>query len=312
MTNLAHWLKPCLQKIQVLKQTNRLSHALLIMGEDGVGQEHLAREMVKDLMCESGQPAACGNCHSCQLMRAETHPDFRILDGEASSIKVDQVRLLVKQINQKPQVGQNKVVLITHAQAMNINAANAVLKALEEPAPRTYFILTSSQSTSLLPTIRSRCLLVNIPTPSLDDVKTWLMDQPESEELSKLFWLTTQPFRLLSIQQQNKVPLYVDLPAQLSEMLQGSVTANDVLKSLDNNNFEDFCNGLEAILHQCICCSTGAQLDASLQSVYPILISRLGIQGLMQRYQALQKLKSDLKKTNLNPIMQLTYELNQW
>jgi DNA polymerase-3 subunit delta' len=312
MTNLAHWLKPCLQQIQVLKQTNRLSHALLIMGADGVGQEHLAREMVKGLMCESDQAAACGNCHSCQLMRAETHPDFRILDGEASSIKVDQVRLLVKQINQKPQVGQNRVVLITHAQAMNINAANAVLKALEEPAPRTYFILTSSQSTSLLPTIRSRCLLVNIPTPSIDDVKTWLIDQPEGEELSKLFWLTTQPFRLLSIQQQNKVTLYVDLPDQLSEMLQGSVTANDVLKSLDNNNFEDFCNGLEAILHQCICCSTGAQLDTSFQSVYPLLISRLGIQGLMQRYQALQKLKSDLKKTNLNPIMQLTYELNQW
>lgn len=312
MTNLAHWLRPCLQQVQVLKQTNRLSHALLIMGADGVGQEQLAREMVKDLMCESEQAAACGHCHSCQLMRAETHPDFRILDGEASSIKVDQVRLLVKQINQKPQVGQTKVVLITHAQAMNVNAANAVLKALEEPASRTYFVLTSSQSTSLLPTIRSRCLLVNVPTPNLNDVKQWLIDQPEGESLSKLFWLTTQPFRLLSIQQQNKVQLYLDLPAQLNEMLQNTASPNNVLNTLDNNNFEDFCNGLEAILHQCICCSTGTQLDTSLQSLYPILMSRLGIQGLMVRYQALQKLKSDLKKTNLNPIMQLTYELNQW
>jgi DNA polymerase III subunit delta' len=312
MSNIAHWLIPCLQQVQVLKKTNSLSHALLIMGADGVGQEELAREMVKDLMCEVDQAAACGQCHSCQLMRADTHPDFRVLDGQAGSIKVDQVRLLVRQISQKPQVGQNKVVLITHAQAMNINAANAVLKALEEPAARTYFVLTSSQSTSLLPTIRSRCLLVNVPTPNMDEVKQWLIQQPDGEALSSLFWLTTQPFRLLSIQQQGKLSLYTNLPDQLSAMLHGSASVSDVLKGLDSNNIEDYCNGLAAILHQCICHSTSAPLDDALQDIYMALITRLGIQSLMTRYQSLQKLKSDLQKTNLNPIMQLTHELNQW
>jgi len=312
MAAIAHWLIPCLRQVQVLKQTNSLSHALLIMGADGVGQEQLAREMVKDLMCESDQAAACGQCHSCQLMRADTHPDFRVLDGEASSIKVDQVRLLVKQISQKPQVGQNKVVLVTHAQAMNMNAANALLKALEEPAPRTYFVLTSSQSTSLMPTIRSRCLLVSVPTPTIDEVKQWLLQFPDNQELSSLFWLTTQPFRLLSIQQQGKAKLYADLPDKLNAMLQGTAVASDVLKGLDSHNIEDYCNGLEAILHQCICHSTGASLDDALQAIYSTLITRLGIQSLMLRYQSLQKLKSDLQKTNLNPIMQLTHELNQW
>ena len=312
MSNIAPWLIPCLQQVQVLKQTKSLSHALLVTGADGVGQEELAREMVKDLMCEKDQLAACGDCHSCHLMQAETHPDFRVLDGEASSIKVDQVRLLVKQINQKPQVGYNKVVLITHAQAMNINAANAVLKALEEPSDRTYFVLTSSQSTSLLATIRSRCLLVNVPTPNLDEVKQWLTQQVDSKELTDLFWLTTQPFRLLSLQKQGKAQLYADLPDQLNNLLQGSVSAQAMLKGLDSNNIEDYCNGLAAILHQCICHSTGDSLDGALQDVYSTLMTRLGIQGLMIRYQALQKLKSDLKKTNLNPIMQLTHELNQW
>lgn len=312
MAIIAPWLVPCLQQVQVLKQTKSLSHALLITGADGVGQEELAREMVKDLMCEKDQPAACGDCHSCHLMRAETHPDFRVLDGEASSIKVDQVRLLVKQINQKPQVGYNKVVLITHAQAMNINAANAVLKALEEPSDRTYFVLTSSQSTSLLATIRSRCLLVNVPTPNLDEVKQWLTQQSDHQELTDLFWLTTQPFRLLSLQKQGKAKLYADLPDQLNNLLQGSVSAQAMLKGLDSNNIEDYCNGLAAILHQCICHSTGDSLDGALHDIYSTLMSRLGIQGLMIRYQALQKLKADLQKTNLNPIMQLTYELNQW
>ncbi|MEP7730946.1 DNA polymerase III subunit delta' [Marinomonas primoryensis] len=312
MTTIAHWLIPCLRQVQVLKQTNSLSHALLVTGADGVGQEQLAREIVKDLMCEGAQASACGQCHSCELMRADTHPDFRVLDGEASTIKVDQVRLLVKQINQKPQIGQNKVVLITHAQAMNINAANAVLKALEEPAPRTYFVLTSSQSTSLLPTIRSRCLLVSVPTPTVDDVKQWLLQFPDHQELSSLFWLTIQPFRLLSIQQQGKTKLYAGLPEQLNTMLQGAAAVSDVLKGLDSNNIGDYCNGLAAILHQCICHSTGAPLDGALHSIYSTLITRLSIQSLILRYQALQKLKSDLKKTNLNPIIQLTHELNQW
>lgn len=312
MTNIADWLIPCLRQVQVLKQTKSLSHALLITGADGVGQEELAHEMVKDLMCEKDQAAACGACHSCQLMNADTHPDYRILDGEAATIKVDQVRLLVRQISQKPQVGQNKVVLITHAQAMNINAANAVLKALEEPADRTFFVLTSSQSTSLLPTIRSRCLLVNVPTPSMVEVKSWLMQQPDGEALGSLFWLTTQPFRLLAIQQQNKTQLYAALPDQLTSMLRGTVPVSAVLKGLDSSNIEDYCNGLAAILHQCICHSTGAPIDGALQAIYDTLIARLGIQTLMLRYQSLQKLKSDLKKTNLNPIMQLTHELNQW
>ncbi|WP_137169801.1 DNA polymerase III subunit delta' [Marinomonas sp. FW-1] len=312
MTNIADWLIPCLRQVQVLKQTNSLSHALLVTGADGVGQEELANEMVKDLMCESDQAAACGNCHSCQLMRAETHPDFRILDGQAGTIKVDQVRLLVRQISQKPQVGQNKVVLITHAQAMNINAANAVLKALEEPADRTYFVLTSSQSTSLLPTIRSRCLLVNVPTPNTHEVKQWLLKQDDGEALSSLFWLTTQPFRLSAIQKQGKAQLYASLPNQLTDLLRGTVSVSAMLKGADNSNIEDYCNGLAAILHQCIYHSTGAPIDPALQGIYDTLIARLGIQTLMLRYQALQKLKSDLQKTNLNPIMQLTHELNQW
>lgn len=312
MTTIADWLIPCLRQVQVLKQTKSLSHALLITGADGVGQEELAHEMVKDLMCERDQAAACGTCHSCQLMHADTHPDFRVLDGEASTIKVDQVRLLVRQISQKPQVGQNKVVLITHAQAMNINAANAVLKALEEPADRTFFVLTSSQSTSLLATIRSRCLLVNVPTPSMNEVRSWLLQQPDGESLSSLFWLTTQPFRLLAIQQQGKTQLYADLPDQLAAMLRRTTPVGVVLKGLDSSNIEDYCNGLAAILHQCICHSTGASIDEALQTIYDTLIARLGIQTLMLRYQSLQKLKSDLQKTNLNPIMQLTHELNQW
>ncbi|MCB5160368.1 DNA polymerase III subunit delta' [Marinomonas algarum] len=312
MVNIAQWLIPALQQIQTLKSQSRLSHALLITGADGVGQESLAREVVKDLMCESQQGKACGLCHSCQLMKADSHPDFRVLEGETGTIKVDQIRLLVKQISQKPQVGKNKVVLITHAQAMNINAANAVLKALEEPADHTFFVLTSSQSSQLLPTIRSRCLLVKVPTPTTRDVAEWLQQDASLQPLSQLFWLTTQPYRLLALEQQGKTALYTELPEKLYAMLTEVSGVSDMVKGIDSKNIDDYCNGLAAILHQCICRSTGSDLAPALEPIYQVLIHRLSIQTLMQRYQALQMLKSDLQKTNLNPIMQLTHELNQW
>ncbi|MEL0624433.1 DNA polymerase III subunit delta' [Marinomonas arenicola] len=313
MADIAPWLMASLSQVQALKKQKKLSHALLVTGADGVGQEELARAMVKDLMCEElDQAKACGYCHSCQLMAANTHPDYRVLDGEEGAIKVDHIRQLTQKISQKPQVGQNKVVLITHAQAMNINAANAVLKALEEPADRTYFVLTTSQSSSLLPTIRSRCLLVNVPTPNLAEVTSWLHQQPDGDELVSLFWLATQPFRLLAIEKQQKTAIYSALPDAIKALLQGEKGVDLVLKGVSSANIEDYCNGLAAILHQCINHSAGATLPSALADLYPLIMRRMSIQQIMLRYQSLQKLKSDLLKTNLNPVMQLTYELNQW
>ncbi|SBS33818.1 DNA polymerase III subunit delta' [Marinomonas spartinae] len=313
MIELAPWLQACHKQVQHLKQSKKLSHALLITGADGVGQEYLAKELVKDLMCEKiDQGVACGHCHSCELMAGESHPDYYFLDGEEATIKVDQVRQLINKINQKPQVGNNKVVLITHAQSMNINASNAVLKALEEPADQTYFLLTSSQSTSLMPTIRSRCLLVNVPTPSQMEVESWLQSQPDGEALSALFWLTTQPFRLLSLEKQQKTGIYTSLPEKIKELMQGTTTVESLLTGVSNSNTIDYCNGLAAILHQCLCHSAGRTIHPVLSEVYPLIMQRMGIQALMTRYQALQRLKSDLSKTNLNPVMQLTHELNQW
>lgn len=312
MQDIASWLLPSLERVQTLKQTHALSHALLISGAQGVGQEVLAAHIVKSLMCEGTQLAPCEVCHSCQLMAADTHPDYRILDGGEGAIKIDQIRTLVRQISQKPQVGQNKVVLIRHAQAMNINAANAVLKALEEPAERTYFVLTSSQSTSLLPTIRSRCLLLNVPTPNEQMVAHWLTNQEHGEALKSLFWLTTQPYRLLDLQATGKADLYRELPDKLVDFLQTSSSLDTLLKGLDSSNIGHYCDALAAILHQCICHSTGADLSPALSQVYEVLLQRCGVRNIMQRYQAIQKLKQDLQKTNLNPIMQLTLELNQW
>lgn len=311
MKKLAPWLEDSAIQIQTLKQSSSLSHALLVTGSLGVGQGVLAQKMSVDLMCQTSSKA-CGQCHSCQLMSASSHPDFHFLNGEEGTIKVDEIRELVRKISQKAQVGQTKVVLIEHAHNMNVNASNAVLKALEEPAANTFFILTTSYSNSLLATIRSRCLLVDVPTPSKQEVEEWLLDQTNQEELKALFWLTNQPYQLLALQKANKVELYSQLLIKLTDYLRGNIELLDVIKQLDSKNVSDYCDGLLAILHSVLIHTTGAPLDPALDNVFELLTARMPILVIMQRYQALQKLKQDLQKTNLNPHLQLTHELNQW
>ncbi|GAB3475868.1 DNA polymerase III subunit delta' [Marinomonas epiphytica] len=311
MDNLAPWLHASIQQIQALKHNSSLSHALLVTGAQGVGQEILAQHVAADLMCQNAAKA-CGQCHSCQLMMAMSHPDFHYLNGEEGAIKVDNIRDLVRKINQKAQVGHSKVVLISCAHNMNINASNAVLKALEEPADNTYFILTTSYSSTLLATIRSRCLLVNLPTPSRQEVENWLINQSDQAEIRTLFWLTTQPYQLLALQKANKVELYSQLLINLTNFLQGNTSVEEVVKKCDSKTIADYCDGLLAILHGALLHTTGAPLDPTLSEVFQAMMTKMSVRALMQRYDAIQKLKQDLQKTNLNPHIQLIHELNQW
>lgn len=313
MSDIAPWLNACLYQIQLLKKQKRLSHALLVRGSGSVGQEELADAIMKYLMCDTmEQNDVCGQCQSCQLTLAETHPDCYILDGEKITIKVDQIRQLVRWISQKSQMGKNKVVLIKQAQFMNTNATSALLKALEEPVENIYFLLTSSQSNCLLPTIRSRCLLVNIPTPNFLEVKQWLSFQPNGKELDKLLWLTTEPFRLLKFKEKDEISVYKELPHRIKNLLVGKESLDHLLKNVDNTNVDSYCNGFSAILQHCVSHSAGRVLHPDLSDIYHLLVQRMTVQHMICCYQSLQTLRSNILRTNLNPVMQLTYELNQW
>ncbi|RYY75729.1 MAG: DNA polymerase III subunit delta' [Gammaproteobacteria bacterium] len=156
---------------------NKLPHALMFAGAKGIGKRHLAESLAQLLLCLSpveGTP--CGKCRGCMLNRVRNHPDLIVVAPEegAKGIKVDQIRSLIEDLGKTAQQGGYKVVVLEPAEAMNANAANALLKSLEEPAANTLLILVCHTPSAVLPTIRSRCQMRLLPTPNTEQVIHWL------------------------------------------------------------------------------------------------------------------------------------------
>jgi DNA polymerase-3 subunit delta' len=159
-----------------LKQ-KRLAHAFLLSGSSGIGKLLFAQSIAKTALCQ--HEIACGQCQSCLLIKAGTHPDFLQLEptGKANMIKVDQVRTLAPFLNKTPSLGGYKLVVIGQIDAMNVASSNAILKTLEEPAGKTLILSVTSQVQKLLPTIRSRCQLLALNAPDKTSAKNWLLEQ---------------------------------------------------------------------------------------------------------------------------------------
>lgn len=180
---------------RLLARKTRLPHTLLLRGPEGIGKLAFAEALAHALLCESPEAsgAACGRCAACGWLEQGSHPDFRRLAPEAlaepgevgekgekkagQQIPVEQVREIAGFIVMSSHRGGNKVVLIHPAEALNASAANALLKNLEEPPPRTYFILVAHRWHQLLPTIKSRCQHIALPTPETTAALAWLEGQ---------------------------------------------------------------------------------------------------------------------------------------
>ena len=162
---------------QQLAGRSQHAHAYLLHGPMGIGKRALAERLMASLLCQRPEGLeACGQCKSCLLLKAGSHPDNYILEPEEAdkAIKVDQVRDLVSFVVQTAQMGGRKVVLIEPVEAMNHNAANALLKSLKEPSGDTVLLLVSHQPSRLLPTVKSRCVQQACPLPSPAMSLQWL------------------------------------------------------------------------------------------------------------------------------------------
>jgi DNA polymerase-3 subunit delta' len=188
------WHQQAWHQVKTMQQQGRLPHALLISGIPGVGKRPFADRLVASLLCTQPDKDfnACGQCHSCQLLAAGSHPDHHQVSPEEAGkqIKVDQIRDLKQAQTLMPKVSRGKTVLITAADQMNISAFNSLLKLLEEPQPESVLILLSENSQQLPITIKSRCQTVVIATPDTEQALAWLqhtdMQFAEEEWLSLL------------------------------------------------------------------------------------------------------------------------------
>jgi len=159
----------------------RLPHSLLFGGPAGLGKFAFAQKFSAALLCnDPGEDgSACEKCKSCHLLKVGNHPDFRItsIEEDASVISVGQVRELISYLALRPHTSSRRVVILAPAEAMNINAANSLLKILEEPPSDSVLILVSHRPQLLSATIRSRCTRFDFRPPSPPVGVEWLAGQ---------------------------------------------------------------------------------------------------------------------------------------
>lgn len=206
------------------------SHAYLFHGPQGTGKRSFAECLAAFWLClQPQQGQACGHCKSCHLLKAGTHPDYMVLEPDEADklIRVDQIRALVDFIGHTAQLNECKVVIIDPAEGMNTNAANALLKSLEEPAGSTRLLLISHQPSRLLPTIRSRCVSQVCPLPDAATAEVWLHQQqpelPLAERRSLLRLAGGAPLMALQLHQQGALGWRVQIMADLRALHQNAV-----------------------------------------------------------------------------------------
>ncbi|NPB04968.1 MAG: hypothetical protein GXO08_01100 [Aquificae bacterium] len=186
-------------------ELGRVPSAFAFVGKEGVGKKLLALEFARGLLCERGEAFGCGECPSCRrvgrfveaVRRGETeelayrrrdesgkerfayligeHPDLALVVPDGAQIKIDQIRALQEFVSLRP-TGRRKVVIIDDAGKMNPQAQNALLKTLEEPPEDTHFVLVASKRGELLPTVLSRCQVLEFKRLSPEEVEKVLKD----------------------------------------------------------------------------------------------------------------------------------------
>ncbi len=173
-----------LRVLTAARESRRLAQAYLFAGPDGIGKRLVATRWAVAINCEAERPAGssvesggCGLCRSCRMALASTHPDLLLIEPDGQFIKIDQIRALQGALSLTAWSGKRKIAIIDRAERLNQEAANCLLKTLEEPPPESLLILVSAAADDLLPTLRSRCHLVRFFPLAQPQLAQWLVTE---------------------------------------------------------------------------------------------------------------------------------------
>lgn len=193
----APWLESLRPALRAAEAAGRFPHALLLHANPGTGGETLALWVTQLLLCRVRGERPCGECLDCRRVLEGQHPDFTLLTPieESKQIRIDQIRELLSELTLTSHGRGYKVALITPADALNVNAANALLKTLEEPSARTLLLLLAAEPSRLPATVRSRCQRLRVAPPTRAESLAWLEAQrPGADFGAALDILGNAPF----------------------------------------------------------------------------------------------------------------------
>jgi DNA polymerase-3 subunit delta' len=216
-------------------ESGRIPHALLVWGPSGCGKLELGRTIARELLCHSGKDGVCDQCRSCELFNSGAHPDFREVTLEIHPktgnlrdvIIVDQIRALIETLYKTTTISQRKVAIIHPAESMNVNAANALLKTLEEPVGETVQILVTHDPGRLPATVRSRCQRLHVGAPESSQALAWLeqaFDARHEDAVMALRASAGRPLEAGAMIEDGGLSQYRDTERMLAHLGDGSIS----------------------------------------------------------------------------------------
>ena len=216
-------------------ENNNIAHSYMFIGKDSIGKMLFARELAKAILCVN-EEKPCNKCKSCIEFDTFNNPDFNILEPDGNSIKIEQIRELVKKVYEKPIVSNKKIYIINDSNLMTKEAQNSLLKTLEEPPEYVTIILVASNENLFLPTIKSRCTKIIFNKLSNNELVAVLKKQYNYSDVSDL---------VLKIADGS-----VKKALNLREKEEEYTRINNVYSNLENISIIDIINSKEEIFKE--------------------------------------------------------------
>ncbi len=170
-------------------QREKVPNSILFCGQEGVGKKELALVLAKAMNCEQKKNEACEICASCRAIHVGNFPDVLKIYPDKNKVKIEQMRTLRHLAYLRPMVGRKRIFIVDEAEKMTGEAANSLLKILEEPPLFSHIILITHNPFLILPTIKSRCQILNFSPVSREDIEKILVDKGYESEKAKIISL---------------------------------------------------------------------------------------------------------------------------
>ena len=182
------------ESLKLAIRNSKISHSYMFVGLEGIGKQLFAKEFAKEILCLNKNNCIKDNqeksCDSCIKFNTLNHPDFRYLEKEGNSIKIEKIRELQKHIQEKPIISQKKVYIINDVETMTKEAQNCLLKTLEEPPEYAVIILICQNENMMLTTIKSRCMILQFEKIPKEDILRYVKSNEDiqiNEEILDIF-----------------------------------------------------------------------------------------------------------------------------
>lgn len=211
---------------------NKLSHSYLFIGTQGIGKKMIATEFAKMILCLDDNKY-CNHCKSCIEFDTNNNPDFVLISPDGNNIKIEQIRDIQKRIQEKPIISEKKVYIIDNADLMTTEAQNCLLKTLEEPPEFAVIVLIGSNSNTFLPTIKSRCTIMNFNKISDEEMTKYLREKCDVKNID-----------------QNMLYMYqgsIGKALELKEKQEEYKNIENIINNINRYDLIDFINNAEIL-----------------------------------------------------------------